>query len=308
MTALLGSCTDSLVEPRGAHRQPDGRAHGDPLCRDQYLRAPPTKWTWAWDLFFNSENTHRDAVHHRRHTRAEGQEDGRARSRSSTRTARTRTSSATVEWPGATPRGMAGRSLTTPRSPPDTRPTSPPSLQAAKAAGADMLLVDHLSAGRSSRCASRWSPSGYNPKIVVARRRAAGRCTVRPRRSAAWRNGVMVGGYWDPSIPFPGALPLMQRVRSPNTHRRARSTSPTRTRPPRSCSRPSPGRARSTRRRLTTRSTKTNGMFVAPASSSTPSTHRIYRWSRNSGRTARTSSSHRSTGLPLKVLFPLPTG
>jgi len=55
VTALLGSCTDSLVEPGALIANRMGVPMVTP-CAATNTFGTTAKWTWAWDLFFNSEN------------------------------------------------------------------------------------------------------------------------------------------------------------------------------------------------------------------------------------------------------------
>lgn len=55
MNALLGSCTDSLVEPDALIANRMGVPFVTP-CAATNTFAATAHWTWAWDLFFNSEN------------------------------------------------------------------------------------------------------------------------------------------------------------------------------------------------------------------------------------------------------------
>ncbi len=54
--ALMGSCTDSSRRAGRPRRGPQQGADGHQLRGDQHVRIAPQKWTYAWDLFFNSED------------------------------------------------------------------------------------------------------------------------------------------------------------------------------------------------------------------------------------------------------------
>ncbi|MEN3308222.1 MAG: branched-chain amino acid transport system substrate-binding protein, partial [Micromonosporaceae bacterium] len=52
--ALMGSCTDSLVEPGALIADRQGVPMVTPCAATNTFGATK-RWTWAWDLFFNSE-------------------------------------------------------------------------------------------------------------------------------------------------------------------------------------------------------------------------------------------------------------
>ncbi|MFE2427799.1 amino acid ABC transporter substrate-binding protein [Streptomyces sp. NPDC059373] len=196
--ALLGSCTDSLVEPGALIAD---RA-GVPLvtgCAATNTFGTTKKWKWAWDLFFNSDQltetpfntidelglkTNKKVAILHSNGKNENVIGGE-------------------EWP----KWAAKHGFTVVYNaafPPDTSQFSS-ALAKIKATGADVLLSVF---GPPSSIALRKQmvSAGYSPKMTVMEEGAE------PVQFATalgrLANGVMVGGYWDPSFPYAGAKTL----------------------------------------------------------------------------------------------------
>jgi branched-chain amino acid transport system substrate-binding protein len=207
--ALLGSCTDSLVEPGAliANRQ------GVPMvtpCAATNTFGVTAKWTWAWDIFFNSQNL--------TETPFNTADELGLKSKTNSKVAIIHSNGkneniiGTVEWPAWAKKHGWKVVYNTAVPPTQTQFTS--SLQAAKAAGADMLLVV-ISPPGAIALRKQMVSVGYNPKILVEEE--GGEPLQFAQALGKLANGVMVGGYWDPSFPFPGAKQLEQEFEA-QTH------------------------------------------------------------------------------------------
>jgi branched-chain amino acid transport system substrate-binding protein len=85
---------------------------------------------------------------------------------------------------------------------------------AGKSNGADLVLVDAITPAAIA-IRKQLAAAGYQPKMLVMEKGAE------PQQFAqalgALADGVLVGGYWDPSFPYPGAAELGKRFES-ETH------------------------------------------------------------------------------------------
>jgi branched-chain amino acid transport system substrate-binding protein len=85
---------------------------------------------------------------------------------------------------------------------------------AGKSNGADLVLVDAITPAAIA-IRKQLAAAGYQPKVLVIEKGAE------PQQFAqalgALADGVLVGGYWDPSFPYPGAADLAKRFES-ETH------------------------------------------------------------------------------------------
>ena len=199
--ALLGSCTDSLVEPDAliANRQ------GVPMvtpCAATNTFAATAKWTWAWDIFFNSENLTETPFNTADELGLKAKTNSKVAVIHSN--GKNENIIGTIEWPAWAKKHGWKVVYNTAVPPTQTQFTS--SLQAAKAAGADMLLVVLPPPGAIA-LRKQMVSVGYNPKILVEEE--GGEPLQFAQALGTLANGVMVGGYWDPSFPFPGAKQLM---------------------------------------------------------------------------------------------------
>jgi branched-chain amino acid transport system substrate-binding protein len=209
VNALLGSCTDSLVEPGAliANRM------GVPFvtaCAATNTFGATAHWKWAWDLFFNSENLTETPFNMADELGLKAKTNSRVAIIHSN--GKGETPIGTVEWPAWAKKHGWKVVYNTAVPPTQTQFTS--SLQAAKAANADMLLVV-ISPPGAIALRKQMVSVGYDPKILVEEE--GGEPLQFAQALGKLANGVMVGGYWDPSFPFPGAKQLMAEFES-QTH------------------------------------------------------------------------------------------
>lgn len=85
---------------------------------------------------------------------------------------------------------------------------------AGKSNGADLVLVDAITPAAIA-IRKQLSAAGYQPKLLVMEKGAEPQQFAQALGTLA--DGVLVGGYWDPSFPYPGAADLARRFES-ETH------------------------------------------------------------------------------------------
>jgi branched-chain amino acid transport system substrate-binding protein len=207
--ALLGSCTDSLVEPGAliANRQ------GVPMvtpCAATNTFGVTAQWKWAWDLFFNSAQLTETPFN-------TADELGlKAKTNSKVAIIHSNGKNENVmggqEWPAWAQKHGWKVVYNTAIPPDQSQFTS--SLQAVKASGADMLLVV-LPPPAAIALRKQMVSVGYQPKILIEEE--GGEPLQFAKALGNLANGVMVGGYWDPSFPYPGAKQLKQEFEA-QTH------------------------------------------------------------------------------------------
>jgi hypothetical protein len=78
----------------------------------------------------------------------------------------------------------------------------------AKAAGAEIVLVDAIPP-QAIAIRKQMASAGYMPKLLVMEKGAEPEFFAQATGKLA--DGVLVGGYWDPSFPYPGAADLAKR-------------------------------------------------------------------------------------------------
>jgi branched-chain amino acid transport system substrate-binding protein len=78
----------------------------------------------------------------------------------------------------------------------------------AKAANADIALVDAIPP-QAIAIRKQMASAGYNPKLLVMEKGAEPEQFAQALGKLS--DGVLVGGYWDPSFPYPGAAALAKR-------------------------------------------------------------------------------------------------
>jgi branched-chain amino acid transport system substrate-binding protein len=201
VTAVLGSCTDSLVEPGALIANRMGVPYVTP-CAATNTFAATAKWTWAWDLFFNSEDLTQTPFNTADELGLKAKTNGKVAIIHSN--GKNENIIGTVEWPAWAK--QHGWQVVYDTAVPPTQTQFISSLQAAKAAGADMLLVV-ISPPGAIALRKQMVSVGYNPKILVIEE--GGEPLQFAQALGKLANGVMVGGYWDPTFPFPGAKQLM---------------------------------------------------------------------------------------------------
>jgi branched-chain amino acid transport system substrate-binding protein len=196
--AVLGSCTDSLVEPGAliADRQ------GVPMvtaCAATNTFGTTKKWTWAWDLFFDSDQLTQTPF-------STVDELGLATNKK-VAIIHSNGPNETVIGETGWPKWAAKHGWTVTYKTalaPDTSNFAS-AVQSAKASGADMLLsVFPPPAAITLR--KQLAAASYTPKILVMEEGGEPEAFAQALGNLA--NGVWVGGYWDPSFPYPGASDL----------------------------------------------------------------------------------------------------
>ena len=81
----------------------------------------------------------------------------------------------------------------------------------AKSTGADVVLVDAIPP-QAIAMRKQMASAGFNPKLLVMEKGAEPEFFAQATGKLA--DGVLVGGYWDPSFPYPGAADLAKRFES----------------------------------------------------------------------------------------------
>lgn len=84
-------------------------------------------------------------------------------------------------------------------------------IEEAKGKGADIVLVDAITPQAVS-IRKQMASAGYTPKILVMEKGAEPVQFAQALGKLA--DGIMVGGYWDPTFPYPGAKDLAARFES----------------------------------------------------------------------------------------------
>ena len=159
-------------------------------------------WKWAWDLFFNSEQL--------TETPFNTVDELGLQTNKKVAIIHSNGKNENVigdeEWPKWA--GKHGWSVAYKAAfPPDTSQFTS-ALGAAKASGADMLLtVFPPPAAIALR--KQMAAAAYNPKLLVIEE--GGEPVQFATALGSLANGVLVGGYWDPSFPFPGAQTIRQQ-------------------------------------------------------------------------------------------------
>jgi branched-chain amino acid transport system substrate-binding protein len=196
--ALLGSCTPPLViaASLAAERNATPMVSG---CAPLVSFRGAKQWTWAWDLFFNDPDlaaapfrtlqdlkvttNRRIAILH--DNSADGAVVGGKL------------------WPELAAK-YGYQVVANVEFPVDTTDFGA-SVQQARTSGADIVLVDTVTPQTVS-IRKQMAAAGFTPKVLVMEKGAE------PAQFAeavgALADGVMVGGYWDPSLEFPGAAKL----------------------------------------------------------------------------------------------------
>ncbi len=196
--ALLGSCTNSLVEP-GALVADRASVPFVTGCATTNGFEAAKKWTWAWDLFFNSEqltetpfNTVDELGLKTNKKVAILHSNGKSEN-----------DIGSTEWPKWAQKH--GWTVTYNQAFPPGTTQFNSALQSVKASGADMLL-SVFPPPASLAIRKQMISAGYNPKLLV--QEEGGEPVQYAQALGTQANGVMVGGFWDPSFPYPGAQDL----------------------------------------------------------------------------------------------------
>jgi branched-chain amino acid transport system substrate-binding protein len=196
--ALLGSCTPPLVIA-GAIAAERNRTPYVTGCAPLVSFRAARPWTYAWALFFDDSQlaeapfktlqelavttNHKVAILH--DNSADGSVIGGE------------------YWPKFA--GTYGFQIVDNIEFPVDTSNFDASLQRAKASGADVLLVDTITPLMVS-IRKQMAALGYTPKVLVMEKGAEPAQFAEAMGKLA--DGVLVGGYWDPSFPYAGAHEL----------------------------------------------------------------------------------------------------
>ena len=196
--AVMGSCTDSLVEP-GALIADRNKVPMVTSCAATNTFGTTAKWTYAWDLFFDSDQL--------TETPFNTVDELGLKTNKKVAIIHSNWRNETViggeEWPKWAKKHGWTVTYNTALAPDSTQFTS--AVARAKQSGADMLLaVFPPPAAIALR--KQLKASSYNPKIMAIEEGGEPQAFADALGTLA--DGVMVGGYWDPSFPYPGASQL----------------------------------------------------------------------------------------------------
>lgn len=202
--ALLGSCTPALVNAGALvaeHRKVPIVAGCDPLGAFRSVR----KWNYAWVMFFDEGDlatapfrmmsdygisTNKKVV-----ILADNGPDGVV--------------VGGKIWPETAKAG--GYSVEQNTSFPTDTQQFTSMLAQAKTTGADIVLVDAIPP-QAIAMRKQMASAGFSPKVLVMEKGAEPEFFAQATGKLA--DGVLVGGYWDPSFPYPGAADLAKRFES----------------------------------------------------------------------------------------------
>jgi branched-chain amino acid transport system substrate-binding protein len=208
--AMLGSCTPALVNAGAlvADRYRVPMVTGcDPLLAFTSVK----KWNYVWDLFFaepdlstlpfetlknlglDKKTNHEFAILH--DNGPDGQEVG-------------------GKLGPATAARFGYRVVLNASFPTDaTQFTS--LVQQAKGTGADVVFVDSVTP-QAVEIRKEMAAASYTPKVLIMEK--GGEPVQFAQALGNLSNGVLVGGYWDPSLPYPGAKTLAQEYTTETGH------------------------------------------------------------------------------------------
>lgn len=206
--ALLGSCTPDLVNPGAVVADSQGVpfvAGCDPL----EVFTSVKKWTWAWDIFFSVpdlsamsfqtitglglKTNKKVAILH------DNGPDG--------------VIVGTKIWP-AMIKANGFQLVANVQFPVDNTDFTA-AVQQVRASGADIVMVDCVTPQAIS-LRKQMAAVGWAPKVMVNEKGAEPVQYAQALGSLA--NGVMVGAYWDPSFPYPGAADLKRAFEAETGH------------------------------------------------------------------------------------------
>jgi branched-chain amino acid transport system substrate-binding protein len=201
---LLGSCTPDLVNPGAVVADSQGVpfvAGCDPL----EVFTGVKKWTWAWDIFFSVpelsassfkamdelgfQTNKKVAILH------DNGPDGKI--------------VGTTIWPQVAK--QSGYQVVANEEFPVDNTDFSAAVQKAKSSGADILLVDCVTPQAIS-LRKQMAAVGWTPKVMVNEKGAEPVQYAQALGNLA--DGVIVGAYWDPSFPYPGAKDLQRAFES----------------------------------------------------------------------------------------------
>ncbi len=195
---LLGSCTPDLVNPGAVVADSQGVpfvAGCDPL----EVFTGVKKWTWAWDIFFSVPELSASSFQAMRELGLQTNKkvailhdngpDGKI--------------VGSTIWPQMAQQN--GYTVVANVEFPLDNTDFSAAVQKAKNSGADVLLVDCVTPQAIS-LRKQMAALGWTPKVMVNEKGAEPVQYAQALGNLA--DGVMVGAYWDPSFPYPGAKDL----------------------------------------------------------------------------------------------------
>ena len=198
VVGLLGSCTPPLVNANGivAERSHVPMVTGcDPIVSFESV----TKWNWVWDIFFYDPSlaalpfktlaAYHVTTNHKVEILHDNGPDGMA--------------VGGTLWPKDA--AAAGYKVVSNSEFPTTTTDFGAAVASAKASGADIVLVD-TDTPQAISIREQMASDQYTPKVIDMEKGAEPFQFSTAVKSLA--NGVMVGGYWSPSLPYPGAAQL----------------------------------------------------------------------------------------------------
>lgn len=204
VVAMLGSCTPALVNAGAlvAERRKVPIVAGcDPLMAFKSVR----KWRYAWAIFFDESdlatagfrmmsdlglNTNKKIA-----ILADNGPDGQV--------------VGGQLWPAAAKAG--GFEVVHQSSFPVDTQQFTSMIGQAKTAAADIVLVDAIPP-QAIAIRKQLASAGFTPKLLVMEKGAEPEMFAQALGKLA--DGVLVGGYWDPTFPYPGAADLAKRFES----------------------------------------------------------------------------------------------
>jgi branched-chain amino acid transport system substrate-binding protein len=201
VTAMLGSCTPALVNAGAlvAERRKVPLVAG---CNPIKAFTAVRKWQYAWTIFFDEADLaaapfkmmadYNLATNKRIAVMADNGPDGRV--------------VGGQLWPQLAKDG--GYEIAQNESFPVDAQQFTSMIAQAKSANVDVVLVDAIPPqGMAIR--KQMASAGLQPKLLVVEKGAEPEMFSQGLGKLA--NGVLVGGYWDPTFPFPGAADLAKR-------------------------------------------------------------------------------------------------
>lgn len=201
VNGLLGSCTPALVNAGAVVADRAGVPFVTGCCPLEAFKSVK-KWTWAWDLFFwepdlaeapfktlkawNAKTNKKVAILH------DNGPDGLV--------------VGGKLWP--TFAKKHGYNVVYKASFPVENTQFGSMIENAKAKGAEIVLVDAVTPPAVAFVKQMFA-ANYHPKVLVIEKGAEPVQFAEALGKQA--NGVIVGGYWDPSFPYPGAAQIRTR-------------------------------------------------------------------------------------------------
>jgi len=205
VTALLGSCTPALVIPGAivANRNRIPMTTGcSPLEAFKSAAPKPGGWQYVWDVFFDEPdlaaapfqtlNTTGVTTNKKVAILHDNGPDGLV--------------VGGQIWPAMAQAN--GYSVVLNQSFPIDNTQFNSFVDKAKASGADVLLIDSLTP-QAVTIRKQLSSASYHPKVIVAEK--GGEPVQFAQALGGLADGILVGGYWDASFPYPGASTLRQQ-------------------------------------------------------------------------------------------------